>query len=68
MFSKPTVQVGDRFIKVSQFRSSVWVVNKIFQITAEPDHAQLSKEGDHHETITVSLSALTDQRLFKRAV
>lgn len=67
MFSKPTVRVGDRFVKVGQFQTAVWIVNKIFQLPAEPPHARLGKEGDHYESITVSLSALMDQRLFKRA-
>jgi hypothetical protein len=67
VFAKPTVRVGDRFVKVGQFQSAVWIVNKIFQLPAEPAHAQLGKEGDNHESITVSLPALADPRFFKRA-
>lgn len=67
MFSKPTIRVGDRFVKVGQFQTAVWIVNKIFQLPSEPPHAQLGKEGDNHESITVSLPALIDQRFFKRA-
>lgn len=68
MFSKPTIRVGDRFVKVGQFQTAVWIVNKIFQLPSEPPHAQLGKEGDNHESITVSLLALIDQRFFKRAI
>lgn len=66
MFSKPTVKVGDRFIKVGQYQTAAWVVNRIFQLPSEPPHAHLEKEGDSLDSITVSLSALVDARLFRR--
>jgi hypothetical protein len=66
VFAKPSVQVGDRFIKVGQYQTAVWVVNKIFRLPSEPAHAHLGKEGDAYDSITVSLPALLDQRFFKR--
>lgn len=66
VFQKPAVQLGDRFIKVGKNKSATWVVEMIFQLPSEPPHARLGKEGDEHDTITVSLPALADPRLFKR--
>lgn len=67
MFAKPSVQVGDRFVKVGRYQTAIWVVSKIFQLPSEPAHAHLGKEGDAYASITVSLFALLDQRLFRRA-
>ncbi len=67
MFSKPSVQVGDRFKKIGEFQTAVWVVRRIFQLASEPAHAQLGKENDQFESITVSLLALADPRFFRRA-
>lgn len=66
MFSKPTVSVGDRFIKVGKFQTAVWVVQKIFQLPSEPPHAHLERENDPKESITVSLPTLLDPRYFRR--
>ncbi len=67
MFSKPSVRVGDRFTKVGQYQTAIWVVSRIFQLPSEPPHAHLEKEGDAHDSITVSIPALADPRLFRRA-
>lgn len=64
---KPQIQVGDRFVKTGNHLSAVWVVSKIFQIQAEPAHANLVKEGNDRETLTISLPTLADAHYFKRA-
>jgi hypothetical protein len=64
---KPPIQVGDRFVKTGVAQSGVWVVSKIFQLPAEPLHANLSKEGGGKETMTISIPTLGDPHYFKRA-
>lgn len=65
MFSKPEVVVGDRFTKVGSFRMPVWKVARISSQAQQP-HAQLEKEGAVHDSITVSIPALTDPALFRK--
>lgn len=67
MARKPQIQVGDRFTKTGNNQTAVWVVSKIFQISAEPAHANLVKEGNDRETLTISLPTLGDAHYFKRA-
>lgn len=67
MFAKPAVNVGDRFIKVGNNQTAVWVVSRTFEVPFEPSHANLYKEGDDYESITVSLVALLDPRFFRPA-
>lgn len=67
MSRKPSIQVGDRFVKTGNIQSAVWVVSKIFQITAEPPHAYMMKEGNGRETLTISLLTLADSHYFRRA-
>jgi hypothetical protein len=64
---KPPIKVGDRFIKIGAYQSSVWVVARIFQLPAEPPHAHLAKEGDDKESLTISVPTLGDAHFFKRA-
>ena len=66
MFSKPEIAVGDRFIKVGNFRMPVWKVARISE--TQPPHAYLEKEGAEHDAITVSIPALADNSLFRRVV
>jgi hypothetical protein len=64
---KPSIKVGDRFVKIGVFQSAVWIVARIFQIPSEPPHASLAKEGDGRESITISLPTLANTNYFKRA-
>jgi hypothetical protein len=64
---KPSIKVGDRFIKIGTFQSAIWVVGQIFQIPSEPLHARLSKEGEARESITISVPTLANPNYFKRA-
>jgi hypothetical protein len=64
---KTPIQVGDRFVKTGASQAGVWVVSRIFQIPAEPQHANLTKEGNGRETLTISLPTLGDPHYFKRA-
>ncbi|MBF0372630.1 MAG: hypothetical protein HQL38_06370 [Alphaproteobacteria bacterium] len=64
---KANVDVGDRFRKVGQFQPPIWVVTRLFTFAAEPPHARLEKEDDPSQTMTVSLPALQDSSLFRRA-
>lgn len=65
MFSKPEIAVGDRFIKVGNFRMPVWKVARITN-ESQPPHAHLEKEGAERDAITVSIPALADSSLFRR--
>lgn len=67
MLKKPPIKVGDRFVKLGAFQASVWIVARIFNIPSEPAHANLAKEGDGKETLTISLPTLGDPHYFKRA-
>ncbi|MGE5505674.1 MAG: hypothetical protein ACM31L_14735 [Actinomycetota bacterium] len=67
VLKKPSIKVGDRFVKIGTFQTAVWVVLRIFQIPSEPPHARLAREGDERESITVSLPTLGDNHYFKRA-
>ena len=67
MLRKAPINVGDRFVKIGAFQSSVWVVSRIFQLPAEPPHAHLSKEGDERDSITISVPTLSDPHFFRRA-
>jgi hypothetical protein len=67
VLKKPSIKVGDRFVKIGSFQTAIWVVLRIFQIPSEPPHARLAKEGDERESITVSLPTLGDTHYFKRA-
>lgn len=66
MFAKTPVKIGDRFVKVGNYQTSIWVVSRIFQIPSEPPHAHLDKEGDEYESLTVSIPALADPHFFRR--
>lgn len=66
MFRKPTVQVGDRFVKQGAFDTGIWVVSRIFQIPSEPPHARLEKEGVLYDTLTISVPTLADPSFFKK--
>jgi len=66
MFSKSSVVVGDRFIKVGIFQMPVWKVSRIDNDPHKPAHAKLEKEGAERDSITVSIPALTDSTLFRR--
>ena len=65
MFSKPQVTVGDRFTKVGNFHMPIWKVARIYG-QSQPLHVHLEKEGAAHDSITVSIPALTDTSLFRR--
>ncbi len=67
MARKIAIQIGDRFVKTGNNQSTVWIVSKIFEFPAEPTHANLIKEGNDRETLTISLPTLADTRYFKRA-
>ncbi|HSV28722.1 MAG TPA: hypothetical protein VLL76_04160 [Candidatus Omnitrophota bacterium] len=67
MLRKPPINVGDRFVKIGAFQSAIWVVERIFQLPAEPPHAHLSKEGDLRDSITISIPTLSDPSFFRRA-
>jgi hypothetical protein len=67
VLKKPPIKVGDRFVKLGAFQSHVWIVARIFNIPSEPAHANLAKEGDGKETLTISLPTLGDSHYFKRA-
>jgi hypothetical protein len=64
---KPSIEVGDRFVKLGTFQSVIWTVSRIFQLPAEPPHANLKKEGNSKESLTISLPTLADPRYFRRA-
>jgi hypothetical protein len=67
VLKKPPVKVGDRFVKIGAFQSSVWVVARIYQLPSEPPHANLAKEGGDKDSITVSVPTLGDPHYFRRA-
>ncbi len=67
MLRKPTINVGDRFVKIGAFQSNVWVVSHIFQLPSEPPHAKLANEGNIREWITISIPTLSDPHFFRRA-
>jgi len=66
VFGKAPVQIGDRFVKVGNYQTAIWVVSRIFQLPSEPPHAHLEKEGDYLESLTVSIPALSDPHFFRR--
>ncbi len=66
MFRKPTVQIGDRFVKLGSFNTGIWIVAGIFQIPSEPPHARLQKEGVDYDTLTISVPTLIDPNFFKK--
>lgn len=66
MFSKPEVAVGDRFIKVGNFRMPVWKVAYIYHHHSDLPHAHLKKEGSETDSITVSVPALNDGNLYRK--
>ena len=68
MFSKPEVAIGDRFVKVGNFRMPVWKVTRFYRADQKPPHVSLEKEGAERDSITVSIPALTDSSLFRRVL
>ena len=66
MFRKPTVEVGDRYVKLGAFNTGIWIVSGIFQLPSEPPHARLQKEGVIYESLTISVPTLVDPNFFKK--
>ncbi len=62
----PPIQPGDRFIKLDN-TSSVWVAESILARPHLPVHVRLIRADDPHRVITLSVSALLDKRLYRRA-
>ncbi len=64
-FSKPSVAIGDRFVKIGTYCAPVWTVSRI-RTDSVPAHVHLEKEGTSRDTITLSIPALMDGHLFAR--
>ena len=66
MGTKPSVECGDRFVKVGS-RTPALVVKRVVEMSDLPTHVQLISEIRHGRPMTVSVSALLDRRLFQPA-
>ena len=62
----PPIQPGDRFIKLDN-ANSIWVAESILERPDLPVHVRLIRADDPHRVITLSVSALLDRRLYRRA-
>lgn len=62
----PPIQPGDRFIKLDN-TNFVWVAESILERPEFPVHVRLIRADDPHRMITLSVSALLDRRLYRRA-
>ncbi len=60
-----SINVGDMFLKQGDPKT-VWVVEQLVDLPGLPLHAELKAQGYRNRMITMSLEALTDDRLFHR--
>jgi hypothetical protein len=60
------VELGDRFAKIGAI-SSVWVVEGLAPTPhGLPQHVFLVDESDPHHRVTMSISALSDGRMYRK--
>ena len=63
----PTIEVGERFVKVSD-QGTVWVAVRPAQVSVGmPPHMYLVHEKIPSRVLMMSVSALLDRKLFRRA-
>jgi hypothetical protein len=58
------VQSGDRFVKVGDPPTKVWVVSRVWETVDGLPHARMESCRHQTETRIISVSALTDPQFF----
>ncbi|HYG90810.1 MAG TPA: hypothetical protein VD978_31655 [Azospirillum sp.] len=66
MARRPSVAVGDRFIKLANGR--MYIVRSIDEPRPDrPQHARMVTEDSPPETLLIGVSSLSDKHLWRRA-
>lgn len=60
------IKIGDGFSAI-ETPKTVWIVRRIVDLPGLPQHAKLKAEGNINQEIMLSVSALKDRRLYRRA-
>ncbi|CCG09648.1 Putative uncharacterized protein [Pararhodospirillum photometricum DSM 122] len=61
------IKPRDRFAKTDGETKSVWVVDRVIEVTNMPPHARLIRQGDRAGGYrTISVRALADPTLYRR--
>jgi len=62
---KPVPTLHDRYVKVDA-PSIVWVVDTVLSLSDPVPHVRLVQEGTENRKITLSVSALQDNSIYKK--
>ena len=60
----PSVQLGDRFVKVGDSYGRVWGIVRLWTTGDGLPHARMESNDRAHETRIISVSALVDDHYF----
>jgi len=64
MRQKAPIEIGQRYTRTGSKHRLVWTVARVFETIDGIEHVRLAKDGRLNDTITVSVTALTDRAHF----